>query len=80
MHHGGETDMTDTDKLFSVCCFHVLRHRRVCGPQTMPNLFPGIAPQTILKMASPAIIAGGDRAIGVVDEYGLDSGGAEFDA
>ena len=46
----------------------------------MPNLFLGIAPQAILKMAGPAIIAGGDRVIGVVDEYGLDSGGAEFDA
>ena len=72
--------MSDSRELLTVCGFHILRHRRVCGLQTLPNLFLGVAPQAILKMTGPAIIAGGDRAIGVVDEYGLDSGGTEFDA
>ena len=80
VHHGGEADMSDSRELLTVCGFHILSHRRVCGLQTLPNLFLGVAPQTVLEVAGPTVIAGGNRMVGIIDKNGLDSGGTEFDA
>ena len=45
-----------------------------------PDFFLRIAPQAVFQVAGPAVVAGCDGGVRVVDEHGLDSGGAEFDA
>lgn len=80
MHHGGEADVADVRELLAIGGLDVVGHGGVSGLQTAPDLLGGVAPQTIFQMGSPAVVAGGDGLEVVVDEDGLDAGGAEFDA
>ena len=80
VHHGGEADVADVRELLAIGGLDVVGHGGVSGLQTAPDLLGGVAPQTIFQMGSPAVVAGGDGLEVVVDEDGLDAGGAEFDA
>ena len=80
VHHGRESDVADVGELLAVGGLHVVGHLGVGGLQALPDLLDGVAPQAVLQMAGPAVIAGGDGAVGVVDEDGLDSRGTELDA
>ena len=80
MHHGGEADVADVRELLAIGGLDVVGHGGVSGLQTAPDLLGGVAPQTIFQMGSPAVVAGGDGLEVVVDEDGLDAGGAELDA
>ena len=80
VHHGGEADAAHAGELFAIGVFDVFGERRVCGLQASPDFFLRVAPQAVFQMAGPAVIAGCNGDIRVVDEHSLDSGGAEFDA
>ena len=80
VHHGGEADVADVRELLAIGGLDVVGHGGVSGLQTAPDLLGGVAPQTILQVGGPAVVAGGDGLEVVVDEDGLDAGGAEFDA
>ena len=80
VHHGGEADVADVRELLAIGGLDVVGQGGVSGLQTAPDLLGGVAPQTIFQMGSPAVVAGGDGLEVVVDEDGLDAGGAEFDA
>lgn len=72
--------MADVRELLAIGGLDVVGHGGVSGLQTAPDLLGGVAPQTILQVGGPAVVAGGDGLEVVVDEDGLDAGGAEFDA
>ena len=80
VHHGGEADVADAGEFFAVGGLHVVGHLGVGGLQPLPDLLERVAPQAVLQMAGPIVVAGGDGAVGVVDEDGLDSRGTELDA
>ena len=80
VHHGGEADASHAGELFAVSVFDIFGERHVCGLQPGPDFFLRIAPQAVFQVAGPAVVAGCDGGVRVVDEHGLDSGGAEFDA
>ena len=80
VHHGGEADVPHMGQFLAVSGFHVAGHLGVCGLQARPDLLLGVAPQAVFQMAGPAVIAGGDGVVFVIDKHRLDSGRSEFDA
>ena len=75
MHHGGEADVADVRELLAIGGLDVVGHGGVSGLQTAPDLLGGVAPQTILQVGGPAVVAGGDGLEVVVDEDGLGMAG-----
>ena len=80
VHHGGEADVPHVGQPFAIGGLDVAGHPGVCGLQTLPDFLLGVAPQPVLEMAGPLIVARRDGVVGVIDEHRLDAGGAELDA
>ena len=69
VHHGRDAH----------CIHGDLAEGAQCRAKAAPGLLEVIGPDAVAEVALPGVVAGGDRAEGLVDQDGLDTGRAEFD-